>query len=216
MLAYFDQEQHRTAQAMGRYHPWSVTLNTPDGRYVDFKELPNEIEATLEDLHHAGSIELKRAIVDFISWANGPACTFETNDFGLRPLRKNGSATSTKALEQMARVTVFFRDLSRNTLSGDLIAFAQEMELTLKVTAPQFESACWGWCLWPHLFLALGDENTPEAEGNIIQYMVWAWGNSETEVQDNMIRAFVILQQALNETVATISMETKPTSQIQP
>ena len=202
MLTYFDREQNDIAQDMGRYHPWTVTLGTPDGRYVDFKEQPDEIRSALEDLRHAAGAPLEDAIVDFIAWANGPSSAFETNDFGLRPLRKNGSGTSQKTLEQMARITIFFRDLNRNTLSGDIIAFAQRVEIALKRIAPQFDQACWGWALWPHLFLAIGSEDDPQAEGNVIQYMVWAWGDAPDEVQGNMIRALAVLRQALEETYA--------------
>lgn len=201
MLVYFDREQHDVAQDMGRYHPWTVTLNTPDGRYVDFKKQPQEIPTALEDLRHTKGTTLEDAIVDFIGWANGPDCAFETNDFGLRPIRPNGSGISNKSLEQLVRITVLFRDLKRNTLEGDLIQFAQRMEIALKRIAPQFDQACWGWALWPHLFLALGGEDDPRAEGNVIQYQAWAWGDTPQEVQANMVRAFAVLRQALEETV---------------
>ncbi|WOF43076.1 glypican family protein [Sphingopyxis indica] len=200
MLVYFDKEQNAVAQTMGRYHPWTVTTATPDGRYIDFKANPGEIRTGLEDLRYVEGTAIEDAIVDFIAWANGPASPFETNDFGLRPLRSNGSGVSSKALEQMCRVTVFFRELRRNTLGGDLTPFARRLERALKRIAPQFDQACWGWALWPHLFLALGDEDDPDAEGNVIQLQLWGWGDTAQEVHSNMIRAFAVLRTALEET----------------
>ncbi len=199
MLVYFDKSQHAVAQNMGRFHPWTTTLNTPDGRYFDFKASPEDIRPGLEDLRHVRGAPLEDAIVAFITWANAPEGTFETNDFGLRPLQANESGISSKAFEQMLRLTIFFRDLRRNTLNGDLVAFAQRMEIQLKRVDSSFREACWGWALWPHLFLHLGDEDDSDAEGAVIQYNAWAWGDTLEEVQTNMIRALGNLQTSLTD-----------------
>jgi hypothetical protein len=202
MLVYFDQDQHAHAQRMGRYHPWTVTLETPNGRYYDFKAKPEAITTGIEDLEHVRATSLENSIVEFIGWANGPDSAFETNDFGLRPLKANTSGVSPKVLEQMLRVTILFRDLPRNTLSGDLIPFAQRVGQSLRLVDPGFRDACWGWCLWPHLFVALGGEEEPSAEGNVIQYNAWAWGDTSEEVQVNMDCALRNLRVALEQTVA--------------
>lgn len=202
MFVYFDQDQHARAQQMGRYHPWTVTLETPGGRYCNFKLEPDAIATALEDLEHVRDTPLERSIVDFVAWANGPCSPFETNDFGLRPLKANESGVSAKALEQMLRVTILFRDLERNSLSGDLAGFAQRMEQSLRLVDPDFRDACWGWALWPHLFLALGGEDEPNAEGNVIQYNAWAWGDTIEEVRSNMAAALRNLRSALELAVA--------------
>jgi hypothetical protein len=199
MLVYFDRDQHATAQGMGRYHPWTVTTHTPDGRYYDFKADPDAIGSGLEDLGHVRGTPLEQAIVEFIAWANGPDCPFETNDFGLRPLKPSESTVSPKALEQILRVTILFRDLERNRRSGDLVPFAGRMEHALRAIDPNFRDACWGWALWPHLFLALGDEHDPNAEGHVIQYMCWAWGDTREEVHSNMAEALANLRSALEQ-----------------
>ncbi len=203
MLVYFDHKQNAIAQTKGRYHPWTITMATPDGRYIDFKANPETIGEGLEDLRHIKGTALEGAFVDFFGWANGPNCVFETNDFGLRPQKKNESGVSTKSLEQLCRLTIFFRDLHRNTEAGDLIAFAHRMEISLREIAPNFDQACWGWSLWPHLFTALGDENDPAAVGKVIQYNAWSWGDTSDEVQTNMIRALAILKEALCSTATS-------------
>lgn len=157
----------------------------------------------LEDLPHAAGTAAEAAIVEFLTWANGPNSLFETNDFGLRPLRDNESGVSPKALEQMSRVTVFFRDLGRNTESGDLVAFAQRMDLQAKLVDPDFDQACWGWCLWPHLFTALGKDD-PASEGHVIQYQVWAWGDAPAEVHGSMARAYANLRMALEAAIGDL------------
>ena len=202
MFVYFDRDQHARAQAMGRFHPWTVTLETPDGRYYDFMREPAAIRAGLEDLEYARGTPLEDSVVEFIGWANGPSSSFETNDFGLRPLKANESGISAKALEQMLRVTILFRELERNSLSGDLIRFAQQMEKTLRAVDADFRDACWGWALWPHLFVALGGEEHPGAEGHVIQYNGWAWGETPEEVQSSMISALRNLRSALEQAIA--------------
>ena len=199
MFVYFDRDQHARAQDMGRYHPWTVTIETPDGRYYDFKSEPDAIRTGLEDLEHVRGTAVEEAIVDFIAWANGPNSPFETNDFGLRPLKANESGVSPKALEQMLRVTILFRDLARNRLSGELIPFAQRMERGLRMVDSDFRDACWGWALWPHLFLALGGEDEPDAEGVVIQYNAWAWGDTIAEVHSSMTVALGNLRSALEQ-----------------
>ena len=202
MFVYFDQDQHARAQEMGRYHPWTVTLETPDGRYYDFEAEPDAIRTGLEDLDHVRGTPLEEAIVDFIAWANGPSSPFETNDFGLRPMKANESGVSPKALEQMLRLTILFRDLERNSLSGELVLFAHGMEQTLRMVDPDFRDACWGWALWPHLFVALGGEDEPNAEGNVIQYNAWAWGDAADEVHSNMATALRNLRSGLELAIA--------------
>jgi hypothetical protein len=200
VLVYFDRDQHELVQNKGRYHPWTVTTETANGRYVDFKRSPELIASTLEDLPYVEKTVAEAAIVAFLEWANGDFSIFETNDFGLRPLKDNHSGVSQKALEQMSRVTVLFRDLSRNVTAGDLVEFAHRMESQLREVDIDFDQACWGWCLWPHLFTALGEQN-PASEGNVIQYQIWAWGDDALEVNTNMARSYKNLKNALEKSI---------------
>jgi hypothetical protein len=197
MEAYFDADQHARAQQLGRLHPWTVTTKTPNGRYYNFREHPEQIRTGLEDLQNARGTEPESAIVDFIAWANGSSSIFETNDFGLRPLQANISGISPKALEHKLRVTVLFRDLTLNTPKGKLANFACQIEATLSNIDPDFDQACWGWTLWPHLFTAIGDENNPRALGDVVQYMLWAWGDTDEEAGANLARSLTNLRTAL-------------------
>jgi hypothetical protein len=201
MLSYFDRDLNEVAQNMGRHHPWTVTVGTAGGRYVDFKASPDLIRETLEDLPRVAGSIAESAIVDFLTWANGPTSVFETNDFGVRPLKSNDSGISPKPLEQQCRVGVLFRDLARNTESGDLIPTAGELEAAIKRTDPDFDQACWGWCLWPHLFIALGAES-PTSIGHVIQYNLWAWGDDPDEVHAHIVRGLANLRVALQQVEA--------------
>ena len=191
----------RLLRAWGATTPWTVTIGTAGGRYVDFKCAPELIRETLEDLPRVAGTVAECAIIDFLTWANGPSSIFETNDFGARPLKSNESGVSPKALEQQCRLGVLFRDLARNTGSGDLIQTAGQLEAAIKRTDPDFDQACWGWCLWPHLFTTLGPES-PHSEGHVIQYNLWAWGDDPDEVHANIVRGFANLREALQQVEA--------------
>ncbi|MCR5872264.1 hypothetical protein LRS12_17055 [Sphingomonas sp. J344] len=183
-------------------HPWTETVHTPEGRYVDFKSRPDAIRATLEDLKHAGTAEIESAIVEFLRWANSSEAQFETNDFGLRPLKANESGVSPKPLEQMLRLTIFFRDLVQNTSVPNIGSFGQELEVELKAIDPTFRDACWGWCLWPHFFLDLEHLGEEQAEGAVIQLNLWGWGADADEVSVNLCRALSNLKLALQTVYA--------------
>lgn len=195
MLVYFDQYHQQLVDGMGRYHPWIVTVNTEGGRYVDFKASPELIRTTLEDLPRVGGSKAETAIVEFISWANGPTSIFETNDFGMRPPKPNESGVSPSALELLSRVTILFRDLEQN-VGAALPQFAATLERAIKSVDPDFQQACWSWCLWPHLFLAV-EAAERDAEGAVIALQVWAWGDEPMELYDNMARAYGNLRIAL-------------------
>lgn len=198
MLVYFDQPQQQIVNGMPRFHPWTVTANTPDGRYVDFKVSPELISSALEDLPRVAGSKAESAIVDFIMWANGPNSIFETNDFGMRPLKKNESGASPSAMELLSRITILFRDLRRN-LGANLHGFATSLETAIKTVDPDFRQACWSWCLWPHLFLPI-ELTGQEPRGTVIALQVWAWGDDPTEVHANMARAYDNLRAALEAT----------------
>jgi hypothetical protein len=195
MLVYFDQYHQHQVDGMGRYHPWTVTVNTEGGRYVDFKTSPELIRTTLEDLPRVAGSEAETAILDFITWANGPASIFETNDFGMRPPKANESGVSSSALELLSRVTIFFRDLDLNVGTG-LALFATRLETAIKSVDTDFWQACWSWCLWPHLFLSI-EADGGDAEGAVIALQVWAWGDDPSELHKNMARAYSNLRAAL-------------------
>lgn len=197
MLVYFDRDQQQIVETMGRYHPWTVTVNTPDGRYVDFKSSPELIRATLEDLQRVAGSKAEAEIIDFITWANAPGSIYETNDFGMRPIKKNESGVSPSALELLSRVTILFRDLKQN-VGGALPHFARRLEGAIKAVDPSFQQACWSWCLWPHLFVSL-DAAGEHAEGAVVALQVWAWGNDPSEIYENMARGYANLRTALQQ-----------------
>jgi hypothetical protein len=200
MLVYFSRELHMEARQFPRTHPWTVSEGRPGGRYIDFKVEPHLIREGLEDLDYLAGTVAETAIVNFLAWANSPASAVETNDFGLRPLKTNESGINDLPLEQTCRLTILFRDLRRNTTEGNLIPFAQAVEAALSAIDPEFREACWGWCLWPHLFTALGRDN-PASTGSVVQYILWTWGRSESDVHTNMVRALTNLREAVSSSV---------------
>lgn len=196
MLCYHEIDTQLRVANLGRYHPWTVTTNTPGGRYVDFKRHPELICETLEDLRPVEGTIAAEAVIEFIKWANGPDSIFETNDFGLGPVKANESGVSTAKLELHGRVTLLFRDLKLNTSERIVQKCLANVDQELKAIDPEFKEACWGWCTWPHCFTELLDANQP-AEGDCLSYMVWSWGNDAANTHQHLFRAFRNLRSAL-------------------
>ncbi|RVK93388.1 hypothetical protein [Sinorhizobium meliloti] len=196
MLCYHEKDTQLKLDNLGRYHPWTVTTKTPDGKYVDFKRYPELISETLEDLRLVDGTVAAQAVVEFITWANGPDSIFETNDFGLRAIRPNQSGVSTAKLELHGRVTLLFRDLRLNTSERIVQTFLSKADQQLKAIDTHFKEACWGWCTWPHCFTELLEANQP-AEGDCLSYMVWSWGNDVSHTHEHLLRAFRNLRTAL-------------------
>ena len=114
MLVYTDPNLQKRYNRLPRQHPWGRTEKTPGDCYVNFRDHPELIADTLEDLRQFHDTPLEQTIISFISWANGSDSVFETNDFGLGSIRKNDSGRSQLALENWGRVTLLFRDLKLN------------------------------------------------------------------------------------------------------
>ncbi|TPM32951.1 hypothetical protein [Mesorhizobium sp. B2-3-5] len=205
MLAYYDANLDDYDDGMARWHPWTVSETNPDHRYTDFRGLPRQsVLENLEDVRPLAGTEGAEAALDFLIWANAEGGTFETNDFGMKPPHPNTSRASPMALQQSARVSVFFRDLERNVPLRRLEGFGRILETELKAVDPLFNAACWGWCLWAHGFAALKAQGRPSCEvlGSTLCLYLWAWGDTADEVNLAFKRAFENLRNALQTAAA--------------
>ncbi len=197
MLSYLDTDLEARAMDMGRYHPWTTAVDTPDRRYVDFKSHPDQILETLEDLRGLEDTAIARGVVDLLSWANSPGQPYETNDFGLRPIKTNGSPDcSPHPLELTGRVTFLFRDLRLNCHRGMIELLTRELLAELKRTDPGFVDGCIGVSRWPHLFTELEAAGSP-AEGVCTVCNFWAWGQDEASTYAAADRTLANLRSAL-------------------
>ncbi|MER9270465.1 hypothetical protein [Mesorhizobium sp. M0643] len=196
MLTYFDEDMHARNQDMRRQHPWSVQSSNPGNRYVDFKQRPDLIESALEDLQPIAGSVAANAATDFLRWVNSDTSVFETNDFGMRPLKPNRSGISSSSLELYGRLSILFRDLKKNVGQNQPFEFGNRLSESIRINDPEFKQACWSWSLWPHQFTALSGLREP-ATGNCLLMSYWAWGDSEAEVHRNFARSLTNLRAAL-------------------
>lgn len=198
MLCYFDQDQEAIAQQMGRYHPWTVTIGTEGGTYLDLKSDPDLILTKIEDLDPHRGTSFGTEVERFLRWANVEQATFETNDFGSKPVERNQSPNaSNKQLQIIARVSVLFQDLALNCSPDIIDRFSGLMLAELEAVDRTFSDACWSLSRWPHRFTAL--EGAGRDEGLTFVFHLWAWGDTKEEAERNGARAFVNLRLALEE-----------------
>lgn len=195
MQVYHDEAEQQRLQSMRRAHPWTTTVNTEGGRYVDFKGHPELISATLEDLQPFAGTAIEATTVDFIAWANSDASKLETNDFALS-IGLNTSQQSTAKLQLFGRFSLLFRDLADNLDPSIFGPFVYGAEQQLRLSDPNFAAAVWGWCVWPHRFIDLDRPEEP-ANGACLLYRVWGWGDTQADVGEAYGRAVRNLHAAL-------------------
>ncbi len=197
MLAYHERDMEAEQQRSGRYHPWTTTQHTDDGRYVDFKANPDQILETLEDLRGLEETAISRSVVDLLSWANSEGQPYETNDFGLRPVKPNQSLdVNPRPLELAGRVTFLFRNLRLNCDDDVVARFTAQVIAMLHETDPDFTDGCIGVSRWPHLFTELAAA-AEQPEGQCFVFNFWAWGDDEASTYAAADRVLANLRTAL-------------------
>lgn len=209
MLCYFDHDQEAIAQQMGRYHPWTVTLGTEGGAYLDLKSEPDLVLTKIEDLHPHSDTVFAAEAERFLRWANAGQAVFETNDFGSKAVEPNHSPNaSDKQLQIIARVSVLFQDLALNCTPHIIGRFSGRVLTELESVDHDFPDACWSLSRWPHRFTAL--EGAERDEGVTFLFHLWAWGDTKEETERNGARAFINLRKALEAASAVVTQSTSP------
>ena len=102
----------------------------------------------------------------------------------------------------MGRLTVLFRDLSRNThSSGATLRLAGILANHLQGTDPDFKLGAIEYALWPHHFIALGPKS-PNSVGDVLLLSFWSYGDTNAEAFLNLDRTLRNLKMALRRTAA--------------
>ncbi|MER8810440.1 hypothetical protein [Mesorhizobium australicum] len=104
-------------------------------------------------------------------------------------------------------MSIFFRDLLRNTPLRRLAGLGSALEMEMKTIDPWFQDALWSWSLWPHGFAALRDEGLRSSEilGDTLCLHLWAWGDTAEEVNLVFKQAFENLRKGLESVAAKFS-----------
>lgn len=197
MRAYHDIEQEDVAQGMARYHPWTTTMDpSRAGSYVDFKNEPERIATSLEDLQIHNGTTFATEVEQFLRWANVGQTVYETNDFATQPVGANESSQANgKPLQLLGRVSILFRDLKLNCTPEMINRFTNLILAELEFNDRDFDDAVWSVARWPHRFTAL--KGSEADDGFTFLFHFWAWGETRQETEANAAHAFLVLRRAL-------------------
>jgi hypothetical protein len=198
MKVYYDDARTYPGS---RLHPYGAGATGQTG-HVDLRAHPELIETALEDFVPFAQRAATRAFYDLLREVNGPASHLETSDCAYRAPKPHQDPNSPLALCTVGRLYVLFRDLRLNCigtqvewLCGKLMAHLNETDPTL--TAAQGVVA---FTRVRILYTALsrgawrpeGFEAEPNDPGHGEQVMLsfFAYGNTEDEVDANLLRVF--------------------------
>ncbi len=187
--------EHRAVEAaLRRSHPWSTGAGDITHRYHDFRARPELIPLVLEDFRPWDSCEAIRSFYGLLSWLNGDASRFESNDCAFVGPEENVDAGFGKRLQCSGRLGVLFRDLGVNTSEAAIRRLIADLHARLRRLEPDF---AWGAIGTTRLRVHYLDLPKGRAEGFQVLISFWAWGDDAPEVLDNLARVVSAMREAL-------------------
>ncbi len=104
---------------------------------------------------------------------------------------------------------VLFRQLERNTATGEIESLKDQFHLQLLSIDPPFLWGIVGTTIVPVRYLAL-PEARGQQHGSQLMISFWAWGNSEAENMLNLARLMTNLMQAFYQVCAQAKRKRLP------
>ncbi|HEX2872256.1 MAG TPA: hypothetical protein VHP33_13385 [Polyangiaceae bacterium] len=190
--------------AAPRSHPWLGAASDKTSRYYDLTASPALIRSSLEDFLPWARYAAVDAFYVLLERVNHEKSLLESNDCAFTGPHPSKSTSSQKALECSGRVMVLFRDLTRNTVDGQIEALKNDLHFALGKLDPNFRSGVVGTTIVPVRYLALSAAND-EHLGVQLMISFWAWGNSEQETMQNLSRLLRNLVSALRKLCSPVA-----------
>jgi len=178
-----------------RAHPWDYAESDDSHRYYDFKANPDLIPDVLEDYRPWAKYPAIKNFYGLLSYINGPACEFESNDCAFWGPQDNTNSNFQKSLQCSGRLMILYRDLTLNsnpkymqTLNEGVRFYLERLDTDLKFAfvGTSFLKVNY-WKLPPRLQM-----------GQQLALNFWAWGDDDKETFDNLGRIFLVLQTCLD------------------
>lgn len=172
-----------------RSHPWITSQSNPTHRYYDFRERPELIRSSIEDMQEWSAYPATKTFYRLLEWLNGPESVFESNDCAFSGATATTDTQSSKRLQCSGRLMILYRDLVANTSPQQMHWLTNAAAHALRRTDPAFEEGAIGATIMSVRFTAL--PGPPELQrGQQLMLSFWAWGEHEPEVMTNLDRTF--------------------------
>lgn len=191
-----------------RSHPWTTALSNSAHRYYNFRAEPKLIRTSLEDFSPLANWPAIENFYQLVEWINSETSLFESNDCGTKGPGPNRSPKFPKLRECTARLMILFRELELNLSLQAVTWLADATRFYLDMTDVGFEWGVVGTTIRKVQYVSLP---LPESGQMGYQLMLtfWAWGDTDSEVMDNLGRTFRNMQKGL----AGVAEEVRQTTQ---
>jgi hypothetical protein len=183
------------SQQRVRAHPWVDAEGDSNHRYYNFRQHPELIRSSLEDLEPWVGHPSTETFYQLIEWLNGPGSVLESNDCAFNGLVMNEGPHSQKRLEASGRLMVLFRNLVFNTSPDRVGELAQRVAYALSEKTPSLEGVV-GVSIVDVQFTTLPGPPVRQ-RGQQLMLSFWAWGDDEAQTLGNLDTALGNLRQAL-------------------
>lgn len=183
-----------------RTHPWAATEYGDEqnggGRYVDYKEFPDEIPKTLEDFIPFECQQAVQHFYAFMAWINGPDSHLETNDCAFRGPHPNEDSIFQKKMKFDGRVELFARNYMHNVDPNTFCWLQRMLFIYLQLDRPGFRGGLLSMSAKDTTYVAL-----PAAanQGKRISLIFNAYGNDEPELFENLFIIFDVIWESCKQ-----------------
>jgi hypothetical protein len=181
-----------------RSHPWQGAAGDPDAHYYDLTAAPALIRSSLEDFRPWRKYAAIETFYGMLERINHRSSSLESNDCAFTGPEPSAQPTASKAVECSGRVTILFRALAWNTLSGSVERLKNELHGELAQLDSEFRSGVIGTTLIPARYLALPVADSQQLGWQLL-ISFWAWGSSEPDAMRNLARLLKNLSSALRK-----------------
>ncbi len=155
---------------------------------------PAAIRTSLEDFvpwQHYAAVE---QFFELLEWLNAPGCALESNDCEFTGPHANDATEFPAALQCSGRVMVLFRALDENCERDRVDALEGALHRRLGARDETFEWGVIGTAVVPVRYVTLPRD---AQLGHQLMISFWAWGNTESDVMENLARVVGNLSHAL-------------------
>jgi len=169
-----------------RSHPWTTMVSDKNSVYHDFKQHPELIRTTLEDLLPYKKHAFVAQFYTLIEWVNSPKSLLESNDCVFNPIEDNPDQQYSYTKKCSGRLMILFRDIPENCQEKSIDWLMDRILRLASGIKPGFKSGAIALSRSPTCYLALGDGVETGGMGMQITLTFLAYGKNEKRCYESM------------------------------
>jgi len=184
--------------SMLRSHPWTTMQTDDKSIYMDFKQHPNLIRTSIEDLIPYKKQDFVEQFYTLIEWINSRNSLLESNDCTFNSVEDNPDPQYPFAKKCSARLMILFRHLPENCQEKSINWLLEQLQNLIATSKPKFKAGAIGLSLSPTCYLALGDKPDTGGMGYQVTLNFFAYGKNERRCYESMKEILVVTEHCLS------------------